>query len=133
MAEIKNHLLLSKNRHLFNLLDQEGYNVAWFSADLNLLSNAFQKDTVIIYDTSTHGVNHLRNSWLLQHPMVILGEYEKNVFVDYLLEAEQKAYLLIDDFIQELPDAIACIQCGKNYVTRKIALSVKNAKCNNQP
>ncbi len=125
-------LLLSKNQYLYKILDQEGYDNAWFSSDLSLLTNAFDKDTIIIYDSSSHGLSHLKNSWFLQYPMIILGQYEKNVFIDFLLETQHKAYLLIDDFIQEFSDAIACLQCGKNYVTKKIASSVKNANCHSQ-
>lgn len=132
MTEMANLLLLTKNQELYNLLDREGYKCAWFSADLALLTNTFDKNTIIIYDSYAHGLNHLRNSWMLDFPMIILGEYEKNVLVESLLEKEQKAYLIIYDFIHELSDAMACLKCGKNYVTTKIASSVKNITCKNQ-
>ncbi|MTI39744.1 hypothetical protein [Fulvivirga lutimaris] len=132
MTEKANLLLISKNQHLHNLLNLEHYSNAWFNADLSLLTNTFDEDTILIYDSASYGLNPLRTSWLMAYPMIILGEYEKNIFIESLLETEQKAYLIIDDFIQELYNAIDCIKCGHNYVTKKIDSSVKNATCKNQ-
>lgn len=132
MTEKANLLLISKNQHLHNLLNLENYSNAWFNANLSLLTNTFDEGTILIYDSASHGLNPLRTSWLMDYPMIILGEYEKNIFIESLLENDQKAYLIIDDFIHELSNAIDCIKCGRNYVTKKIAPSIQKAICNNQ-
>ncbi|MEQ8242551.1 hypothetical protein [Fulvivirga sp.] len=129
MTEKANLLLISKNQHLHNLLNLENYKNAWFNANLSLLTNTFEVDAILIYDSSSYGLNPLRSSWLMEYPLIILGEYENNIFIESLLETEQKAYLIIDDFIQELSSAIDCIKCGENYVTKKITPSIKKATC----
>lgn len=109
--------LISDNNYLSRLLTEQGIEHTVISD--SLVESSFPIDTILIYDSVAHGFNPLLAE-LSSIRTVILGEINNSSFIQQLLETGIRAYLFIDDFLDEINVAIATLQNNETYKTTKI-------------
>lgn len=93
--------------------------MSWFNADLRDLKVDADVE-VIIFDSYTYGMRYLQQGELQSLPVIILDDYNEKIFISNLVEGRERAYLFIDDFIEELPIAVNRLAAGDNYITDKL-------------
>jgi len=115
-----NLLLISKNQALAELISSENkYNLEWFNNDL-VASPDFEKADVVIYDGFSYGMKPIELEMFDNIPLIILDAYSESLFVSSLISQGRRAYLLIDDFLEELPEAINSVIEGESFITRHV-------------
>jgi len=111
--------LISKNSHLFEILGDQPFECIWFNDQLKEIDPREVSNKIVIYDLMSYGSS--LPDFLSDHAdgIIILGDYIKDIYLK-TFKGKNRAYLLIHDFINELPAAIYFIIYGKNYISRKI-------------
>jgi len=111
--------LISKNTHLFEILGDEPFECIWFNDHIKEFEPKEIDDKIVIYDSVSYGPS--LPDFLSGHldGVIILGDYIKEVHLKKFM-GKNRAYLLIHDFINELPAAVYSIIYGKNFISKKI-------------
>ena len=118
-----NILLITKNTLLPELISGFNYGIDLFNGDLTSLSEI--NADIIIYDSFSYGIKPLENKLWEDLIIIILDTYNEKFFITNLIENRNRGYLLIDDFLDELPLAIAQLIEGKSYLTEKLKCDLK--------
>lgn len=101
------------------IITTKAENLSWYNADLRDLE--IDTDTeIVVFDSYTYGMRYLHQSCFNDFPVIILDSYNEKIFISNLVENKERAYLLIDDFIDELPQAVEKLLKGDNYITSKL-------------
>lgn len=119
-----NLLLVTKNALLPELISNFNYEVDWYNGDLTGLS---QIDAdIVVYDSFSYGIKPLEEKKWQHRALIILDVYNQQLFIDNLISDNNRAYLLIDDFLGELPTAIEQLLGGANYLTSKLSCELNH-------
>lgn len=113
-------LLVTKNALLPELVSTFDYEIDWYNGDLSRLTTQIQAD-VVVYDSFSYGIKPLEEEKWQHRALIILDVYNQQLFIDNLISDNNRAYLLIDDFLGELPTAIEQLLGGTNYLTSKLS------------
>lgn len=116
-------LLITKNALLPELISGFDYNIDCFNGDLSTLEDI--NADIVIYDSYSYGIKPLESNRWDDIMLIILDAYNEKLFISNLIENRNRGYLLIDDFLDELPLAIEQLLAGKNYLTEKLSCELK--------
>lgn len=108
---------------LAEFIATEDYSLNWYNDDLNNCE-AIDAADVILFDSFSYGVPAIKCDLFKNKPMVIIDSYNENQFVSWLTNEKNRGYLLIDNFLEELEEAIGCVLSGGTYVTQKISYTM---------
>ncbi len=113
--------IISKNQLLIEMLISEGYQCSWYNDSLHLLNQEIVQGNLLLFDSTTYGLGFTFYSNFFNQDTIILGTYEEPVFVKSLINHYVRGYLLIEDFISELPQAISNILKGNTFITQQLS------------
>ncbi|MTI22512.1 hypothetical protein E1176_15885 [Fulvivirga sp. RKSG066] len=117
---MKKLLLISKNPVLVELMPDHEYEVSWCNDCQNVNKEEVVAD-VIVYDSFSYGLTTLKNDFFTDKALVILDGYKESAFVSSITNCSKRAYLLVEDFIEELPHALSAVLSGETFVTEKLS------------